>query len=212
MAIQPGDYQIRVTLRTASQVPADDIVNTWAVQFGDDPGDIVDVDTAFINFYQAIDTHLSDTAASSGHTLEYIHLNDPAPQVPFRVTPFTITPGGSDALPTEVALCSSFTAATGSGVAAARRRGRVFLGPLRENGISTSTGHARPSGVLLQSVADATEALASALDLAGFPLCVWSRRDDTLYRVVAGWVNNEYDTQRRRGPETTARTVWSLSA
>lgn len=210
MAIIGGDYQVRVTLRTDTNLPKDFIVNTWATHFGDVLGEADDIPPLFVAFYQALGSYFSNTLsdAVNVHTVELIHLDDPEPRLPFLTVPFTLNGSGTP-LPSEVAVCSSFRAFVGSGTNAARRRGRVYLGPLNNTTVASGGGYARPTPAFRSDIADAMIDLTAGLDAIGFPLCVWSRADDTLFEVEAGWINDEFDTQRRRGPEPTTRTVWN---
>lgn len=126
---------------------------------------------------------------------------------------------GND-LPHEVCMVCSFHADTTnaleeSGITrpAARRRGRMFVGPLH-NAIGVGTDSMpRPLPALVSSLVEASRFLASpdpAEPLDDAILQVWSRTDAQVRDVVGGHVDNEFDTQRRRGMEATARTVWTV--
>lgn len=86
---------------------------------------------------------------------------------------------------------------------AARRRGGIYLGPLPLYALA-SPSDPRPSTDLKDTLA-----AAAAFLLGEAPeWSVWSRADATLYPVVGGWIDNAFDTQRRRGPEMTSRVLW----
>lgn len=92
---------------------------------------------------------------------------------------------------------------------AARRRGRIFLGPLQsvsgsEDGV---THEFLPTSTFRSAVAEASDALRAAND-STWVWVVASKMDETTYPVVGGYVDNAYDTQRRRGQAATARTLW----
>lgn len=94
---------------------------------------------------------------------------------------------------------------------AARRRGRIFVGPISTTGISENAGtdfEVVPSTQLRSTVAQATEDLMNAAFTGGWELAVYSPTADEAYPVVGGFVDNAFDTQRRRGNEATGRTVW----
>lgn len=122
---------------------------------------------------------------------------------------------GNNCLPLEVAFCLSFRAAWTTPAQQARRRGRVYLGPLAP-AVLVSTPPPAPIVDLMEAGAFYMERLLSE-SVAGVgggdpaPWCVWSRTDGSLHDVVGGWVDNEWDTQRRRGLRPTYRETWGLS-
>lgn len=92
----------------------------------------------------------------------------------------------------------------------ARYRGRVFLGPLIALAAGTSAKNEPiPAANFIATVGQALDAF---MDERGGDFAVWSRADETL-RLVAPdgvfWMDDAFDTQRRRGPAPTAKTfVW----
>lgn len=92
----------------------------------------------------------------------------------------------------------------------ARRRGRIFVGPLSSAGSSTTASGVRPSLALRQTLAGAGEFLRDSAGLAAALIdwVVWSNVDATSRNVVGGWADDAYDTQRRRGPAATLRLVF----
>lgn len=143
-------------------------------------------------------------------------MGTPKPRVPI-ITPWTMLPQSNVVadMPEEVALCSSFK---GDPPATARRRGRVYIGPLNTRGlladIAGETGPARPVQGFTQIIAKAFKGFASAMSAAGFVWCIQSEATGTpvYVPVKAGWVDNAWDTQRRRGVDATSRFTWSLAA
>lgn len=91
----------------------------------------------------------------------------------------------------------------------ARRRARVFVGPLDGLAIGFSG-----SGMFLSldaqaALVEAGSALMSAWDGSSAPqLCVWSRTDAAMRPVVGGFVDNGIDTQRRRQQKPNGRTTF----
>lgn len=127
------------------------------------------------------------------------------PRVP-TIIPFNLgTVLANAGLPEEVALCLSFHGATPPAVTA-RRRGRVYIGPLVTSAYSsaTNTTPSRPSTNFLTTLTGAATAL---LDSAGVDWAILGK--DGYVQVSGGYVDNAFDTQRRRGPATTARTEWT---
>lgn len=120
----------------------------------------------------------------------------------------TMDPLGAGAagngLPNEVALCLSYkNTDTAVALPAGRKRGRVYIGPLHQNTLGAGGGlDQRPSSVFMEDVIEAGEALA---DNSNHQLAVWSRASGAVTPVTDMWVDNEWDTQRRRGLRATAR-------
>lgn len=90
----------------------------------------------------------------------------------------------------------------------ARRRGRVYIGPLNNNaGALTAIGvlkvHVDTQTVLKNA---ATALIGSSAGAAG-AWSVWSRRSAALFPVIGGFIDEAFDTQRRRGVKSTARTL-----
>ncbi len=110
-------------------------------------------------------------------------------------------------LPSEVALCASFY----SGRNLPRRRGRVYVGPF-QGGASEkdpNTGAARPKAIVIQALLTSMQRLERGIPGGVLRWAVLSQADADLKNITAGWVDNAWDTQRRRGEAPTARTVWS---
>src|SRR5688572_167309 len=130
----------QVNLEHDNALPEDRVVNTWHFAIPGDPTavEMDAIQTALVNFYTVVPAGSTATVASllsstlSGKwSIRQYNLGEPEPRVPIRVfEPADFAPG-PDTLPREVACCLSFRAAVASGENAARRRGRVFIGPLR---------------------------------------------------------------------------------
>lgn len=142
-------------------------------------------------------------------TVKVYNLADPEPREPITSTyiPNNITLGTS--LPNEVACCASFY----SGVNSPRTRGRVYIGPLKASAATAVQGEPSiPSAGLQATVAAAAARLASFDTNPG-----WVTLSKAIPNVLAtglvtnGWVDNAWDTQRRRGNDATARTVWAAT-
>jgi hypothetical protein len=91
----------------------------------------------------------------------------------------------------------------------ARRRGRVYLGPWADTG-AVSAQDANDSPRVGTTLKNAICAAALRLDDTSGPggsgnWCVWSRKDATLYPVQAAYVDDAFDTQRRRGVAPTSK-------
>lgn len=126
--------------------------------------------------------------------------------------------GSSLDLPSECAICVSFHGdltglasdvpggAPGPGGdthPAARVRGRIFVGPLNQNVMSSGSPTRVGSTVLDDLVASAMKLHS---DMPSWS--VWSRKNAHTVPVVGGFVDNAFDTQRRRGEKATGRHTW----
>jgi hypothetical protein len=190
-----------------SGLAEDVVVNAWSFNTAatKDNGQGMAIVTALQDFYDSLVTFRS-SLLNGFVTFKFYDRADATPRVPWLQE--TRNVGTSDsALPPEVALVTSFKAAPVSGQPPARRRGRVFIGPLSQGALSNTTG--RP-----------TEGVLNALSLASFQLLqdseatgdwswtIWSPTDNAAREVFEGWVDNEFDTQRRRGIRATNRGAW----
>jgi hypothetical protein len=121
------------------------------------------------------------------------------------------SPATAASLPSEVALCLSFYA----GRNLPRRRGRVYIGPLLTMAAftdSTTTGIVRPSDSLRTAMTASAKTLQASAVTAGLRWCVLSQSDSNLKDITAGWVDNAFDTQRRRGEDASSRMTWTSQA
>ena len=90
-----------------------------------------------------------------------------------------------------------------------RKRGRVYIGPLSSACTTLPTGdqdvriHSTTIGILAASAAD----MANTTEDVTWE--VYSRADDDFYAITAGWVDNAFDIQRRRGAIASVRTTWT---
>lgn len=94
----------------------------------------------------------------------------------------------------------------------ARRRGRLFIGPLNQSAVQAGSAPARPSAGLIGSLtaaADKLEVDSSLVQGAGSGWAVFSPTSGSWVLVEGGWVDNRFDTQRRRLIGATSRTTWA---
>lgn len=217
MPITSDDFMVQVEHRMDSGIPADDVVNTFAARWdgGGAPG-VADfqnlrscINTFFLDLGNAVLAAPMLTGATT-HGVKIYRLLDATPRVPVYENTFSVNiPVSSTGLPSEVAICNSFAADVASGQSAARRRGRVFLGPIASTASAAGTdGFRRPTNAVMQTIALASETLLDNMTLQSWTWCVWSRTGNELNPVVRGWVNDEFDTQRRRQPGPLTRVNW----
>ena|SRR6187431_192026 len=199
-----GVIRAQVELAHDSGLPKDKTVNVFhfqgAVPFN--TGDVTAIYNQLNSFYQDIGSLLSTRLSGAG-VVKFYYLDDTEPRQPVDELALSTITVGSGALPADVALCLSFQGVPVSGTPQARKRGRVYIGPLTSSILVSSTG--RP----VQSFIDILNGAAQELrDSAGTSWVVYSRVDDIGYTVNNGWIDNEFDTQRRRGEGPTTRTVF----
>ena len=200
-------YLAQYVLPMASGLPADAAVNTWAFESnstGPVPGEVEDIILALTEFYENFDTILSNDI-DDNQVLKIYDLEAPEPRVPLVEAELNVAMAGGTSLPHEVAVCLSFRGALVSGQPAARRKGRVFLGPL---GTAALGVNGRPDSAVATALTNAVSAMYDeVLSASDVNHCVWSRAADNLYDVVLYTMDDEFDTQRRRGQSATVREL-----
>lgn len=199
-----------VQIPKASGLPEDAVTNTW--YFDGDPtvgsGDMEEIAAALTQFYNAIDTYLSPILGTTA-TVTFYSMSDPEPRPPLYTANIALVLSTGNPLPDEVALCLSFRGTYPAGAVRARRRGRLFIGPLGNNTQGTTTAANRPSSTFVSALATAADTLLTSSQTEPWDWVVYSPTSDSDTPVVAGWVDNAYDTQRRRGVAATSRTTFS---
>lgn len=194
----------------------------WANVFHVNPGGAFDeeeVFDAFENFY--------DTAAAGGGMralnpcpgevstgnfgvrltqLTMQAVEDPA--IPFVRT--LIAAGGQNTaggLPLDVSVIISWRTA----LAGKSFRGRTYLPPFHTNQVTDAGGGVpRLTAATRVALAVQAEALITALVAANAVLCVYSRKPGVgATTIVGGYIDDSFDTQRRRGRSiTTSRSLF----
>lgn len=201
------NYLVQTILKTEDGNPENYVTNTWAWQVDSLSTDAPIVEAGLLDFYNAINPIFSDLLQQSNHEFKWYLAPGVPPNYPERVTlwSFNVNPGGAP-LPSEVALCLSFQASIQAGLPQARRRGRVYLGPLDT---PTLGSDGRPETATLNLIAGAATGLLAVSDTNGtLEWGVYSRVTQTLVSVNNGWIDNSYDTQRRRGVRWDSRALW----
>jgi hypothetical protein len=213
--------RIQIVMQGRSNVAEDQFVNTIHV----DKASYTAGDEDTIS--QAIFTAQSSAPPGGGHPISWYwsrfldpglaqvrvyDLSQPEPRPPHIASLGMLAPPtGSNDLPEEVSLCMSFH---GLPPYTARRRGRIYLGPLSTIALGDDSGTAginpsRPDPEFQLAATHYGHALAQELQTAGYVWCIRSTRpSENFVRVVGGHVDNAWDTQRRRGVKPTARYIW----
>ena len=143
-------------------------------------------------------------------TLTYYDLADTKPRAPIKVTQWTLGAGATSGqnLPREVSVCLSYKGVYGSGIPRARQRGRLYIGPLNT---LTMLGNWTVTPTLQSGFISALTNAGKYLVSVGDANARWAVRSETggfSTYVTSGWVDDAWDTQRRRGNEAVSRTTW----
>jgi hypothetical protein len=208
-------YAALVSLEDANQIPEDVITNTLHFEHAQEgPPDFANLDDILFDFYNAVPVDAGSLTdffttkrISKKITFQYYDLSTPKPRVPAHIEVRELDGVGSgNQLPGEVALCLSWQAAKEAGVSQARRRNRIYIG-----GLSTTAAEddGRPRALMLASMAsNARDMLAAADSSLSWEWVVYSPTNQEQYPIDNGWVDDSFDTQRRRGRAPTSRVIW----
>lgn len=208
--------RVQHTLQSDSGLAEDQIVNTFHFNH---VGEVLQADLDLISGWihdffnvspsasaQPLISTMAATINPSGAKVTIYNLSDLPPRVPLNESTQNYGATGTTSLPGEVAVCLSYQAAPLSGVPQARRRGRVYIGPLN-NGMVGTTG--RPDNSIITTLRHCGRRLLAASNAApSTDWVVYSQLMGTAADVVGGWVDNAFDTQRRRGQSATTRSSW----
>lgn len=214
-----------VTMPYTTGLPEDVSVNTFHFMTDGPVGEAgPDIRDRLLEFYNTaapspgvnplsywLSAHIDRSGLPS--TITVYDLADLKPRAPrYSTTFFLGAPSNTTSLPFEVAACASFAGEPVSGIPAARRRGRIFLGPLTTaaNDPGSATVPSRLNEQVRLDLVGASRRMAGVSG-DGLTWCVWSRVSQAMVPIVRGWVDDAFDTQRRRGNAPNVRTNWTVS-
>lgn len=213
--------RVQVTLESASGLPEDGSMNVWHFSSTDPVPDADDILDVLNTFYSDIAAIYSENTITGDGEMKFFDLLDVPPRIPVATSTFTITGmGDADALPTECAITLSMQGEPESGVNQRRRRGRLFLGPLDQGVSTTAAGLVRVTTATTITIGEAANVVRNAGTLLSFKWIVfspttagappWDAGDLSGAQAIVdnGWVDNAFDTQRRRGTRPDVRTLW----
>jgi hypothetical protein len=216
----PGGIRVQWVMPGKSGLPEDRYVTTWAFRTADglppNAGLLDSAADAVEGFYTgvtapqtaAITTFLSRYIDGSKVEARVYRLGDLPPRE-VTVVPKPLTLSSSSQGPSEVSLCASFYSQRNL----PRRRGRVYVGPLAMTSTVVDQGDGtqptRPALSLRNALLGSMQRLRTNSEFLGIPWSVLSQVDAEMKVVTAGWVDNAFDTQRRRGEEPTSRLTWT---
>lgn len=152
---------------------------------------------------------LAATTSFTPPSVRSYNMADPEPRVPISDIPILGFTPDTTGLPEEVACVGSFHGLYEAGVPKARRRGRIYLGPLSQEAVDNVSGRSTLGEALATNLGYAMANLAFAND-AEASWVVYSRVAEEASVVIGGWVDRAWDTQRRRGIDTPVRLPWGV--
>lgn len=200
-------------------------MNTWHfLSVSDDPDAAIALAHSNLSaFYNVIDAYMSSEISTTAR-VKYYNLRDTLPRTPVLEDEFSLTLATADSLPNEVAICLSYRSEIASGLNAARRRGRLYLGPFSVSALTAGVGDARVHATLRALIAGAAQDLVENMFADGDGAWVvfspttagpepWDEAALTSASsvVVAGYVDDAFDTVRSRGLDPTARVSWTAT-
>lgn len=198
-------YKCQVTLNMTDGLAENAATNTWYFD-ATSTTTLEDASIALGDWYRATDLLLSSLVDEDNVLRTFYDMADPEPRAPVKEGLINALTVATSAAPTEVALVMAYQAVKVAGLPQARRRGRVYLGPLGDN-VFDATGRVPPGTV--QVVRDAGAALLAASNAASdWSWVQYSSVGQEATPVVNGWVDNEWDTQRRRGRKASVRSTF----
>lgn len=205
-------FQFMTIFTGSTGLAADQMVNTTHWYNGAAPvvTDYDNVRDMLRDFYTVaptgnpIRTYMSGQLSLTAKVKAY-NLDEPKPRAPVYESTFAVSGyGGGSPLPNEVALCLSFEAKRESGELQSRRRNRIYLGPFASGAMGT-TG--RPSPTTVTDIHNAAKRLHdAAAAAASWDWVVYSTLNNDVMDIQHIWVDDAWDTQRRRGLAPSSRT------
>jgi hypothetical protein len=223
-----------VSLNHVSGKPEDRVQNTFCFEYPGayDPAKDVQIGAALAAFYNTTPTggtgslasRIGDpmvrTVTASRQDVYDItgHLDGSPHGSPMATYGWTLAAAGGSGsvLPAEVAITGSFHAAygnlseeIGNTRPKSRRRGRIYIGPLRQ-AVVLQDATTKRAYVDTTAVATLRGAMLDLMNDSNTNWCVWSRRDQLTLSVVGGFVDDGFDTHRSRGERAVTRNTFGV--
>lgn len=161
---------------------------------------------AFCDFYKAVGpTSLPMEVFSGQVEVSVYDMSQPKPRNPVAIVNDNFTMTGTQPLPAEVAIAISYRGARQSGVPEQRHRGRIYLGPLS---IGVLGANGRIGAQSLLGVTQVTQQLWNDLQAINTSIWVCGSEQHGFVPITEFFVNNEFDTIRRRQLDATDANRW----
>lgn len=215
----PMWYHAQVIQHYYTNLPADVAVNNLYFSSGSPTPATAEMDrilTVINSAWGALeDFRAGILKATAGMTVKIYDVTAPPHSSPLRIGgPYNMgAPESPTNMPLEVAGVISFQGAVTAGTNPARRRGRNYIGPLNTAALDAGSASTMPkltTGFIAGLLDYAEQLEAVNIGAGACTWCVYSKTDNAMVPVTNGWVDDAFDTQRRRGNDTTARTLFTF--
>jgi len=212
-------YRIDAVMPYSTFIPRDVTVNTFHVEcasMGTTELNTIHgaIEGFYVNSYggASVSSRMNDYVSRATNASTVVTRQVGVPGAPLDEWSFTLDDSAyAPCLPFEVAVCLSYNSLV-PGVPRGRSRGRIYIGPLNYGAGTITTSSSvppTPATSFMDCLAEAASTLHGALSSYGIDWGVYSRVDEVLYPITGGYIDNEFDTQRRRQVDATARTTWA---
>lgn len=211
-----ANMRAQVVFQGFSNLPEDRFVNTWHFSNSLSAAlHVPNIVTTLDAFYkeenvggEALDEFLSP-AVNRQYEYRIYDLADPEPRVPTIIPKSMNSAAATSGHPEELSIVLSFH---GAPPVTARRRGRIYFGPLANMNTITTASGSQYSSVHVNIIGHLIEAANAMLTASNANTGGWAIRSSVptqnFVPVTGGFVDNGIDIQRRRGPDASARTNW----
>lgn len=226
-------YRATVTIPADTGLPADSVINTYSFADSDEESRTTvgnDIEARLASFYTAFKDYFSSAFDLTAATVKIYDMQEDQPRFPFHDQSLGI-PASATSLsdwPREVSVCLSMEGARVSGANMRRRRGRVYLGPFQmPSGDLDTVGSAFVSQVTTAADTDLLNPVSGNSDICVYsfythhnvPVGTKYDPDNPAHAedpsklllsftpVAKMWMDDAWDTQRRRGRQPTFRTT-----
>lgn len=177
--------------------------------------------THWENFLTNIDGLMDNGIFATTWPCDFYDMEDPEPRIPVLEEVFTATLDAvNQSLPLECTMVVSYAAAPESGAIAARRRGRIFLPTFVDPSTNSASGQVSWDNTTINAVGGAFQAFVDNVAAEATPIllsvfsptnyALTSSYDLSTIKVESLWVDNEPDTQRRRGEGAGVKTNFPI--
>lgn len=226
-----GNFRAMAVFQGKSGFPEDRFINSWGFRntaLTGSPQDVADtIGTVLDAFYfgptpsaRPLSGYMHPTVDFPASEYRVYDLGQAPPRDPYIVamTPGASTPSGS-ALPAEVAAVLSFVGAAQGwqgdvdgtdtdpiNLPRRSRRGRIYLGPLGGNAAEQTSDRFHISSTYMADVVDRALNVLNTSENVTWRLV--SPTMGAVTDVTGGWIDDAFDTQRRRGLAPTTRSTW----
>ncbi len=211
------NISVQATFERVSGLPEDRIVNNWhfSVTGTLEPGEADAIRDLLDSFYFGLNAGGSTVGSFlagslTGLTYKMYNLADLKPRpVTERPSLDFVRPAQTGIyVPHEVAVCLSYYADRNL----PRQRGRIYIGPLGNSAIAGAVAgdnDSRQASALRPSFATAGARLIAESQSGFRPWVVYSPTDLAGRQVTDGWIDDAFDTQRRRGRKPAVRELFT---